>query len=117
MAPDHHIWRRIRRPHHGGAIRSYCKSPVTEYGRNSPIPCNSCDNHTKKRKPDEVPQQRSDFLDQIDLMIKEQDVHKGSCKNCVFMCVCVKYLCLAQQIIVGNLFTLADTSTVYAVEE
>lgn len=36
---------------------------------------------------------------------------------CVFMCVCVKYLYLAQQIIVGNLFTLADTSTVYAVEE
>ena len=89
MAPDHHIWRRIRRPHHGGAIRSYCKSPVTEYGRNSPIPCNSCDNHTKKRKPDETPQQRSDFLDQIDLMIKEQDVHKGSCKNCMCIHVCV----------------------------
>ena len=82
MAPDHHIWRRIRRPHHGGAIRSYCKSPVTEYGRNSPLPCNGCDN-AKKRKPSKPPPQqqqqrsKSDFLDQIDLMIQEQDVHKG----------------------------------------
>ena len=50
-------------------------------------------------------------------MIKEQDVHKGSCKNYMCVHVCVKYLYLAQQIIVGNLFTLADTSTVYAVEE
>lgn len=75
MAPDHHIWRRIRRPNHGGAIRSYCKSPITEYGRNSPLPCNSCDNCAKKRRPDELQQQRSkaDFLDQIDWM----DVHKG----------------------------------------
>ena len=95
MAPDHRIWQRIRRPHHGGAIRSYCKSPLTEYGRNSPLPCNSCDNHMKKRKPDEAMQQqrsRSDFLDQIDLMIKETDVHKGRCKTCLFMCVLNIYL-------------------------
>jgi len=81
MAPDHHIWKRIRRPHHGGAIRSYCKSPVTEYGRNSPPPCNICDNYTKKsRKSGEPQRSMSDFLDQIDLMIKEQDVQKGCIK-------------------------------------
>lgn len=78
MVPDHHIWRRIRRPYHGGAIRSYCKSPITEYGRNSPLPCIGCDSYTKKRKSSEPLQRsRSDFLDQIDLMIKEQDVQKG----------------------------------------
>lgn len=92
MAPNHHIWRRIRRLHHGGAIRSYCKSPVTEYGRNSPIPCNSCDGYVRKRKSNEQPQRsNSDFLDQIDLMYKEQDVHKGWCESCLLKYV--EFLC------------------------
>ena len=86
MAPDHHIWRRIRRPYHGGAIRSYCKSPITEYGRNSPLPCINCDNYAKKRKANDIPLQQQDFLDQIDLMMKEQDMHKSSLNSWVIVC-------------------------------
>jgi len=81
MVPDHLIWRRVRNSLHGGAVRGYCKSPVTEYGRNSPLPCESC-SISKKVKPSDhpgVPQPDNhlDFLDQIDLMIQEQDLHKG----------------------------------------
>lgn len=79
MSPDHHVWKRIRKLHHGGAVRSYCRSPVTEYGRNSPLPCDSCNKSNKKRRPNEPPQRATtDFLDQIDLMIQEkQDVYKS----------------------------------------
>ena len=85
MVPDHHIWKRVRNSHHSGAIRGYCKSPVTEYGRNSPLHCESCATN-KKVKPAENPgiQQADnhlDFLDQIDLMIQEQELHKGQCNQ------------------------------------
>jgi len=71
----------MRNIYHGGAIRGYCKSPVREYGRNSPLPCQSCATN-KKVKPVENPATQQadihlDFLDQIDLMIQEQDLHKG----------------------------------------
>jgi len=86
MVPDHQIWKRVRNTYHGGAIRGYCKSPVREYGRNSPLPCQSCATScatNKKIKPAEnqgtkqVADSHLDFLDQIDLMIQEQDLHKG----------------------------------------
>ena len=42
MAPHHDIWQRIRRRHHGGAIRAYTKSPSPQYGRTSPVYCEHC---------------------------------------------------------------------------
>ena len=42
MAPQHTIWQRCRRRHHGGAIRSYAKPPSPRYGRTSPAYCEHC---------------------------------------------------------------------------
>lgn len=42
MAPEHEIWQRNRRRHHGGAIRAYTKPRSPQYGRTSPVYCEHC---------------------------------------------------------------------------
>ena len=62
MVPDHPIWQRTRKRHHGGAWREYAKPSTDESPRGpgcSPIYCNKCKEHQEE---DRSPFPTSDYF-------------------------------------------------------
>jgi hypothetical protein len=89
MVPYHKIWERRRYPHHGGAIRTYLRSAVSEYGRTSPESCRHCKQAQQRQKDTEQSSVMSgiklDLLDEIDLSLQDPGYPtKGECLSCLW---------------------------------